>query len=800
MEPPANPTLPFADPAAATAGSADGRDRLNPQQRQAVAHEGGPCLVLAGAGSGKTRVLTHRIAWLIAERDVPPAAICAVTFTNKAAAEMRQRVRQLLGNQPRGLWLSTFHSLGLRLLRRWSGRPGAPREGFLVYDRDASLALWRRCQADLQVSLREFDPGTLMSRCSRAVNRLEDPAAWEENARSYEQRVAARVWKKYRQAKEKANALDFDDLLYRPLRLLRDDADLAAEAHRAFRHILVDEYQDTNRIQYRLVRAMLGDRTELMVVGDEDQSIYHWRGADLDNVLDFQKDFPDATIVRLEQNYRSTQPILAAAGSLVSHNRRRLGKELWTAVEGGDTPVFVPCPTERSEAEHIADRLEELHADGEGEAPVPYCRCAVLYRTNAQSRVLEEVFLSRRIPYKIIGGQRFFSRREVRDVLAWLLLLVRPDDVALRRAVSSPPRGVGEATLRALAEHDPRLSAAAALERLATSDDAADALRQAGCPPGSVEGLQGLVTVLEDLRRLADETSLSGLIRETLTRSGYLDQLADEDDGEERLANLDQLVAAAEEMEGSDGASGPGDRAEDPAAAGEADRGVTTVTAVHGGRGEPESRGLGRLATFLDGIALLGDVDATAGEEEGVRLMTVHAAKGLEFDVVFLTGMEEDLFPHASALADGQLEEERRLCYVGMTRARRRLVLTAARSRRIHGRERWQEPSRFIDEIDPRQLVVRDAPAGGGAGAGVPRRDAAPTERPRIRYDGGRTRPAREDDLQAGTLVVHPMFGPGEVTGAEGSGDRVKLTIRFRRAGKKTVLARYAKLEVPAGE
>ncbi|MFQ5743700.1 MAG: ATP-dependent helicase [Acidobacteriota bacterium] len=732
---------------------------LNPEQRSAVTHTGGACLVLAGAGSGKTRVLTRRIAYLIAERGVPPNSICAVTFTNKAAAEMRARVRSLLGEQPEGLWLSTFHALGLRLLREWAGRHGAPPAGFAIYNRDSSLAVWRQCQHALQVSASEYEPARLYGRCSRAVNRLEDPAAWDEKAASWNRRVAGRIWKEYRRAMEEAAAVDFDDLLYRPLKLLSANAELRAAVQQRFRHLLVDEYQDTNRLQYRLVRSLLGapEDHELMVVGDEDQSIYRWRGADLNNVLDFQDDFPGATLIRLERNYRSTRPILAAASSLVSHNHQRLGKKLWTEEEGGELPLFVQCATDRQEAEWAVSKVAALVA-----ADVALSGIAILYRTNAQSRLLEEAFLARRIAHRVVGGPRFFARAEVRDLLAYLLLLVRPDDVALRRAVAVPSRGIGPATLEALAGAQPQMGAAAALQHLASQPAPADALRATACPTAVIPRLLAFHRMLEELRRLAATVSIENLIRATLDRSGYAATLAARPDAGDRLANLEELISAATE---------------------EIDHG-------------PSGNGLAELAAFLDRVALLTDADTDQGSTGGVRLMTVHAAKGLEFEVVFLCGMEEGLFPHASALAEGQVEEERRLCYVGMTRARRRLLLSAAHSRRLYGRERWQEPSRFIAEINPSSMIVHNAPietttvSGASRRAGtVPRQGDATASAERT------TRAAPAKDLHVGVRVRHPIFGLGKVTWCQGSGKGLKLKIRFA-AGSKTILARYAKLEV----
>ncbi len=813
-------------------------DALNPPQREAVTHGGGHCLVLAGAGSGKTRVLTHRIAWLINDRGIDPGRICAVTFTNKAAAEMRSRVRRLIGAASREVWLSTFHSLGLRLLREWSvdaatggSRPPAgsapsdpdawlPPPGFAVYNRDASLAVWRRCQNALRISPRDYDPGRMMGRCGNAVSRLEDPASWDAENQSWERRLTGRVWKQYRAAMRAAGAVDFDDLLVLPLRLLSRDRGLRERTAARFEQLLIDEYQDTNRLQYRLIQTLLAEGSELLVVGDEDQAIYRWRGADLNNVLDFQKDFPGAAVVRLEQNYRSTQPILSAAGSLVANNRQRLGKSLWTEDDSGDLPVFVQCATDREEAEWVARKVAEL--EDEPNRPA-LSDVAVLYRTNAQSRQLEEVFISRRIPHRVVGGQRFFARREVRDILAYLQLLVRDDDVALHRAIGAPSRGIGPKTLESLGNVSVDESGAAALRRLSAAPEPERAFADAGFSPAVAERLLAFGRLLESLRQVAAKQPVSKLIGVTIERSGYGAYLDREEHSEDRRANLGELVGAAAEIaaeaaeaSGEDAAPRQYSAAEGPVPAEDAGPADDAATA-----GNDADR-LGELREFLDRLALLADADTDRTSAEGVRLMTVHAAKGLEFSIVFLVGMEEELLPHATSIAEGDVEEERRLCYVGMTRARHRLLMSAARSRRINGRERWQEPSRFIGEIDPRHLVVRDYLSPRAVGS----KDYAPSaftglggrtgqrQRSRARHPArrktrqraaaaapadisGPTRPATTDDLVEGAVVLHKMFGAGRVAGTSGSGDKLKLEIRFDKAGTKNVIAKYAKLQVP---
>ena len=805
---------------------------LNPQQLEAVTYRGGHCLVLAGAGSGKTRVLTHRIAWLVAERNIDPGKICAVTFTNKAAGEMRSRVRRLLGSEKSEVWLSTFHAMGLRLLREWTegafssvidasssplrdavkaegkGDAWLPPNDFAVYNHDASLAVWKQCQSDLRISTRDHNPRRMFGRCSRAVSRLEDPASWDSTNQDYDRRIAGRVWKQYRVAMRAAGAVDFDDLLVLPLSLMAQHPPLRAHTAGRFQQLLIDEYQDTNRIQYRLIQALLGNDSELMVVGDEDQCIYRWRGADLNNVLDFQNDFPGATVVRLEQNYRSTQPILAAAGSLVANNRQRLGKNLWTESEGGESPTFVQCATDREEAQWIARRIGEMHS-------VNLSDIAILYRTHAQSRQIEEAFIGKRIPHRVVGGQRFFARREVRDMLAYLQLLVRDDDVALRRAIATPSRGIGPKTLAALGRVTAGSSAAAALRQLASGLEPEHSFREAGFSPAIAERLLAFGRLLSSLRDVAGKSPVAELVRITIKKSGYTTVLEREENTDDRLGNLGELVAAAKEI---------ASEAIEVAATNEADTAKCVVDEVNASGGAPEQ--FDELRSFLDRLALLADADTDRNDVDGVRLMTLHAAKGLEFSVVFLAGMEEELFPHATSIADGGVEEERRLCYVGMTRARQRLFLSAARSRRINGRERWLEPSRFISEIDPRLIVVRDYlnPRAAGSkhyvsnsfsslGGRTNKRQrsknskyAQRTVKGSSRHSSkkaavvkftGPTRPAIANDLVEGSAVVHPTFGPGKITAASGTGEKLKLTVRFRKAGVKTVIAKFAKFEVP---
>ncbi len=749
---------------------ADLSGNLNAEQHRAVTHDGGPCLVLAGAGSGKTRVITYRIAWLLAEGIAPASSICAVTFTNKAAGEMRTRLQQLAGATAADVWVLTFHALGLRILRDAAGADGAPRRGFAVYDRGDSLAVWRRCQAAARVDASEMRPAMLYEMCSRARNQLEDPRAWDSPGRSSEQRAAARIYERYRADMRTDNAVDFDDLLALPLRLIGAGS-VAADPTR-FRHLLIDEYQDTNRTQYRLVSALRDDGGSLMVVGDEDQSIYRWRGADIANVLEFRDDFPDATIVRLEQNYRSTQPILAAAGSLVARNSERLGKKLWTENPGDSKPTYMLCATERSEAVWIAKHIAAAIA-----ANVAPDAMAILYRTNAQSRPFEEELAGRGIPFRVLGGQTFFRRAEVKDLLAYLRLLVADDDAAFARAVATPSRGVGPANIEALAANDG--SSVAALLEAVQAADPEERLRVLGCRGRAVGGLVVFGQLIADLRRRIDDTPLGELLELLLERSGYRALLRSREDGEERLAHVDELIASAVELAGDE---------------------------------EPAGRSAG---TFLDRTALISDADTTRGTA-GVALMTVHSAKGLEFAHVFVAGLEEGLFPMRSAIDGGQVEEERRLAYVAMTRARQELFLSTARMRRVHGRERFQLPSRFISEIDPGLVVAHEEPQAVVEISQQRGRRATPDRTRRARHSGAGRRgarrkrppvdpdargsgiPASSERLVEGVSIFHPMFGAGRITGTQGSGDSLKLTVAFARAGTKQLIAKYAKLQLLA--
>jgi DNA helicase-2/ATP-dependent DNA helicase PcrA len=728
-------------------------DGLNPEQREAVLATDGPVLILAGAGSGKTRVIVHRIAHLILDKGVAGERILAVTFTNKAAEEMRGRVAALLGGAPPRTWLLTFHSFCVRLLRRESAAAGLP-TGFVIWDEDDQLSAVKAALQALDLSEKLHPPRRMLSRISSRKNTGRQPSS-----ESFGESLVERVAERYAESLERAGALDFDDLLLRSVALLEKNPDVREAWRRRFPYLLVDEYQDTNRVQYNLVRLLAGDHGNLTVVGDEDQSIYSWRGADIQNILDFERDFPGARVLRLEENYRSTQRILDAAGAVVSRNARRKGKTLRATKPGGDP---VRLHTASDEFEEAAFVVEQIGARRDR-------RSAILFRMNAQSRLFEEGLLRLRIPYVVIGGVSFYERREVKDILSYLRLVQNPrDDAAFRRVLNVPPRGLGDKTLAELA----RLGAERRLTLSAALDAAVD---EALLAPRLSQALRRFREMLETLRADATRLTLKGLMERTLALSGYSAALAEDDsqESEDRLQNLAELLQAAADFES---------RAQD-----DLDPDAPT----------PDSP----LAAFLDRTALLSDMDKAKGDAP-VLLLTLHSAKGLEFDLVFLVGMEEGLLPHSRSLLDADgVEEERRLGYVGMTRARERLTLSWARSRGVFGQRRLSERSRFLDEI-PAHLVDE---TGARMDSPRPWRDDVPVfARRRPGLERAREEPAAAPVAgvgaapalyKPGARVRHPLFGVGTVLRSEGSGDDLKLTVSFPAVGAKRLVARFAGLE-----
>jgi DNA helicase-2/ATP-dependent DNA helicase PcrA len=716
---------------------------LNPEQRAAVETTEGPLLVIAGAGSGKTRVLTHRIAYLIGVCGIAPESIFAVTFTNKAAGEMRERVHKLLGLGAENVWLSTFHSACVRILRREIGHLGRSR-GFVIYDESDSLALVKEAlrRRGLESGSRE------VRRMSWQIDQWKNqgvlPAEVAERATDLEGERAAEVYAVYQRLLADSSALDFGDLLLETTLLFDRFPEVLRHYQERWQYVLVDEYQDTNRVQYRLVNQLAAGHRNLCAVGDPDQSIYAWRGADIRNILDFERDFGDARIVKLERNYRSTQRILTGASAVVEHNLGRREKRLVAERGEGERIRLYEARDERDEAQYVVGKiLEAARDEGRSMGGV-----AVFYRTNAQSRPIEEELLKRDIPYAVVGGVRFYDRAEVKDALAYLRLVANPSDgVALRRIVNRPARGIGRATLRraeALAE----ARGVALLEGLRL-------FAEEGAVGGARRRIEDFLRMLGSLSREVSGRSPAEALSTTLERSGYRRELAREGtaEAEARLENLRELEAGAEEF----------------------------AVANPGLEGE---RSL--LELYLDQVALVSDLDETELRDDRVSLMTAHSAKGLEFPVVFLVGMEEGIFPHAASSRDELgVEEERRLCYVGMTRAMERLTLTWARTRRRFGSQSFATPSRFLAEI----------PASAVQGL-ESRRELDGASRGRTldyAYDQSR---GGSSGVRPGIRVLHPIFGRGRVVAALGEGAAQKLRIDFERVGMKTVMVRYANLEL----
>jgi DNA helicase-2/ATP-dependent DNA helicase PcrA len=744
---------------------------LNDAQRAAVEHSSGPLLVLAGAGSGKTRVLTARIAHLIQARGTAPERIFAVTFTNKAAGEMRARVAALLGADPRGLWIGTFHSLSARLLRREASLLGFG-PNFTIYDEDDSEALLKRMLEQRGLAPKAYPPRLIHALISGAKNRLLPPEDFAAAADSPLARVAADLYADLGPALRQANAMDFDDLLLHPLALFAQHPERLATWQRRFEHVLVDEFQDTNVAQYRLVRLLAAPHRHLSVVGDDDQAIYSWRGADVSHMLGFQRDYPDATVIRLEQNYRSTQRILDAANGVIVHNRTRLGKTLFTTTPGGAAVVVLTAADERDEAQWIVSELARLAADED----VPYGGMAVLYRTNSQSRPLEEAFRFRGIPYRLVGAVSFYERREVKDLLAYLRLIANPaDDEAFARVVNVPRRGLGDASLAVLGR-------TAATWRKPLLEVAAVAERVAELRPNIRDGFRRFADLVARLRGAVGGRDPASALEQVVLATGYEEYLADEGpEGAERLENVRELIAGAAEWAEVRAVANTG----------------------NGTEGDDEGSLIQR---YLTQAALLTPQDQAPEGGDAVTLLTVHMAKGLEWSVVALAGLEEGLFPLARTAGEpGGLEEERRLCYVGLTRARERLYLSWARARYRGGRLELGEPSRFLETVPdgvvdersttpfwsrtPRRVWERERPA---------RRTAS--RAPRTAYeDVGFPDDVSQDAPRyaAGERVRHRKFGSGVVRAVHGTGRDLKVTVEFDdgEVGTKQLLAAYAALE-----
>jgi len=775
---------------------------LNGPQRAAVVHQGAPLLIVAGAGSGKTRVLTHRIAYLLAARDAHPAEILAITFTNKAAGEMKERVAALVGNRARFMWVSTFHSACVRILRAEHQHAGL-KSSFSIYDADDTRRLMQLVARELELDPKRYSPNSLAAQVSNLKNELVDPETFAAKASGPNERAVAEAYTLYQKRLAEAHALDFDDLIMTTVHLLQAFPEVAEKYRRRFKHVLVDEYQDTNHAQYVLVRELVGQTGELCVVGDADQSIYAFRGATIRNILEFERDYPDARTILLEQNYRSTQTILSAANAVIDRNTERKPKRLWSEQGAGEQIVGYVADTEHAEADWVGREIDRL-CDAGVARPADV---AVFYRTNAQSRVFEEVFIRVGLPYKVVGGVRFYERREVRDALAYLRAITNEDDtVSVRRILNTPRRGIGD-------------RAEACVTALSTRDGVSfgAALRKADAAPGissrAAGGIKDFVAMMDELRELADTAPPEEVLEAALQRSGYLVELEDSLDPQDagRVENLQELVSVAREYT---------ERALAVAAAQALDDEVDPDGVVAPDGAAAPTLGPPTLAGFLEQVSLVADADEIPdedGDQRGVvTLMTLHTAKGLEFPVVFLTGLEDGVFPHLRSLDNmRELEEERRLAYVGITRAQHRLYLSRAVTRSAWGQPQYNPASRFLGEL-PEDLLRWErteaaytswSGSGGGVGgraawtgnrfATNSPRAAQLAERLGLPASAGLSTASelpKVPDLKAGDRVNHQRWGLGRVVAVEGAGARAQAQIDFGDQSMWIVL-RHAPIE-----
>ncbi len=721
---------------------------LNATQTEAVTFGDGPLLILAGAGSGKTRVLTSRIAYLVLERGVAPSSILAVTFTNKAAGEMRERLTRLIGEESRSLWLGTFHSLGLRLLRKEARASGVSTD-LTVYNEDDQLSLVKKVMAELSINEKTFSPKAILSRINQAKNENIGPSEFSSHSRDFLSERASKVYSLYQKRLREMGCMDFGDLICEPIRLLKHNPGVLKRYQERFHHVLVDEYQDTNRAQYEFTNLLASGSRNLLAVGDPDQSIYAWRGADISNILDFEKDYPDATVLRLEQNYRSTANILSAANSVIERNKKRLKKTLWTENSEGARVVYEEARDEYNEASLVLQRLKSVVS----ERRLSYRDFAVFYRTNAQSRVFEEQLIREGIPYAIVGGVRFYDRKEIRDAIAYLRIISNPNDsLSLQRVINTPPRGIGKVTFE-------KVQKLASDHNMPLFEAFKDAVERGLLNKTKVKDF---IEAYEEFRINIGQLSLHELTLRYLEDSGYMMMWQEErtEEAAERVENLFELVSAIKDFE-------------------TANPGAT-------------------VSDFLDQAALISDIDSYEENSDKLTLMTLHSAKGLEFKVVFLAGMEEGLFPHSRSVDDPEsLEEERRLCYVGMTRAMEELYLYSAAARTVYGETRYQVRSRFIDEVHP-DHITRLVPE---------KAEKTPlvfTDEPYYTSEGSQLEPrgfhqmtdAGDGPLEwrVGMKVVHPSFGVGVIKERSGAGADTKLTVSFRDAGVKKLIVKYASL------
>lgn len=735
---------------------------LNEPQQRAVACLQGPLLIVAGAGSGKTRVLTFRIANLL-EHGVPPYRILAITFTNKAAREMRERVDALIGDAAQDVWLSTFHSFCARFLRMELEHYGRYAKNFVIYDAADSKGLIRECLKELNIDEKHTAPGAVQAHISDAKNRLLDVAAFTAQATDFFAEQVAKIYALYQSKLQENNALDFDDLLMLTVELLTKNEELRTKYQKKFQYILVDEYQDTNGAQYAITKLLAAEHRNICVVGDADQSIYGWRGADMRNIMNFEKDYPEATVILLEQNYRSTKNILAAANAVIENNLTRKKKELWTDNPTGDRITIYEGATEKNEASYIVREVERLHTMFH----VKYGDIAVLYRTNAQSRNIEEAFYATGVPYAMVGSVRFYDRREIKDIIAYLRVIYNPrDTLSLLRIINVPRRGLGPTSIA-------RMMETAEEYRISLFEVITDAQLLSMIPKLSAKvklALEEFAAMVFTFMGQLGTRPIHEIVEDVIETSGYAAALEEEkkEDNRDRLENLREFISVAKNFD--DGAA----------------------------------EGENGLADFLAQIALISDVDQTEQSDGTVTLMTFHAAKGLEFPAVFMAGMEEGLFPHSRTLLDDtEIEEERRTCYVGITRAERRLYLTYARQRTIYGRTEMSRPSRFLAEIPEELVEHKEADFFSGTDLRAPSNiwSERSTRTERKRYmpppqhtaaDGSVIRPDASAAFKAGDAVRHSKWGDGRIVAISGSGEDAELSIAFPGEGIKKFVQKYA--------
>ncbi len=723
------------------------KDTLNPSQHAAVTHPGGPLLVLAGAGSGKTKIITERISHLVTKEGVSPHQILAVTFTNKAANEMRERVSHLIPDRSKGLWIGTFHSTALRILKRDIDKlPGFDRN-FAIYDDADQIRLIKECMARLNIGerggegKRGIEPRFVRTRIDRAKNRGGKPGDTGNDELDDD---ISNIYELYEKEMRRLNALDFGDLLHVTARLFEERPEVLQAYQEQFRHILVDEYQDTNHVQYKIVRMLSRKHQNIFVVGDDNQSIYGWRGADISNILNFEKDFPSASVIKLEKNYRSTQNILNAANGLITKNRNRHEKKLWTENPEGEKLSYFEAGDEREEARYVVSEIaSEVSRGGRS-----YRNIAVFYRTNNQSRVIEEELLRKDVPYTIVGATGFYQRAEIKDLTAFLRVIANPnDDLSLRRIINVPPRGIGKGTID-------ELTRLAAEEEIPFIEAIRKSITENLFPQRTTLALKKFLSIIDGLIEFEKDHGIGETIDRILEKTGYLELLEKEPDRRENVGEIFNIAAEFER--------------------------------------EEEEAG---VREFLDRITLSSDIDSYSEKEERVALMTLHSAKGLEFPVVFIIGMEEKLIPHFNSIKDdGDVEEERRLFYVGITRAREKLYLTGARSRRFFGKEERPTPSRFVSELPEELIEVKNY--YGGLLRESPRSFAPRSkvmDRPKAAVSSAAFAPLKTENsrYKPGQKIHHPSFGPGTITKVEGEGDTAKVTVSFLAHGVKKIIAAY---------